>query len=109
MWGIAVGGTILQNELQKRLPIGFIEQFPKGTSVAYEIIPVIHLLEEPLQATVRAAFADSLRVFWEVFIAVSFAGLAASLLMKALPLHTAMDKEWGLKEVVSEEISPSIE
>lgn len=95
---MTVGGTILQNELSKRLPAEFIQQFPSGTSVAYSIVPLIPTLDEPFRTSVRVAFADSLRVYWEVLIGVGAAGLAASLLMKGLPLHAALDKDWGLKE-----------
>lgn len=98
MWGVTVGGTILQNQLTKKLPAEFIDQFPSGTSVAYSIIPVIPTLEEPFRTTVRVAFAESLRSYWEVLIAVGAAGLAASLLMKALPLHSSLDEDWGLKD-----------
>lgn len=93
-----MGGTILQNELQKRLPAEFIQQFPGGTSVAYSIIPVIPHLEEPFRTSVRVAFADGLRVFWGVLLAIGGAGLLVSLLMKGLPLHTSLDEDWGLKE-----------
>ncbi|KAL5518322.1 hypothetical protein ACEPAH_4 [Sanghuangporus vaninii] len=102
IWGVTVGGTILQNELQKKLPAEFLAQFPGGTSVAYSIIPVIPTLEEPFRTNVRIAFADSLRVYWEVLLAVGVAGLLVSLLMKGLPLHTSLDKDWGLKESVKE-------
>ncbi|KAI5119018.1 hypothetical protein M0805_001877 [Coniferiporia weirii] len=98
VWGVTVGGTILQNELQKRLPAEFIQQFPSGTSVAYSIIPLIPSLEEPFRTSVRVAFAESLRVYWEVMTACAVAGLAASLMMKEVPLHTALDEDWGLKE-----------
>lgn len=66
--------------------------------MAYSIIPLIPTLDEPFRTSVRVAFADSLRVYWEVLIGVAAAGLAASLLMKALPLHTSLDKDWGLND-----------
>ncbi|KAL5495946.1 hypothetical protein ACEPAI_1410 [Sanghuangporus weigelae] len=98
IWGVTVGGTILQNELQKRLPAEFLQKFPEGTSVAYSIIPVIPTLEEPFRTSVRVAFADSLRVFWAVLLAIGAAGFLVSLLMKGLPLHASLDEDWGLKE-----------
>lgn len=98
VWGVTVGGTILQNELSTRLPASFIQKFPQGTSVAYSIIPIIPTLDEPLRTEVRVAFAEALKRFWWVLFGVGCAGLAASLLMKALPLHTALDEDWGLNE-----------
>lgn len=98
VWGVTVGGTVLQNELPRRLPAEFIEQFPEGTSIAYSIIPVISSLDEPFRTRVRMAFADSLRVYWGVLLGVAVVGLFVSFLMKALPLHTSMDKDWGLED-----------
>ena len=84
--------------MKKRLPAEFISKFPSGTSVAYSIIPVIPTLEEPFRTSVRVTFADSLKVYWGVLIGVGGAGLLVSFLMKGLPLHTAMDEDWGLKD-----------
>lgn len=44
------------------------------------------------------AFATSLRAVWEVLLAISSLGLVASLLMKALPLHSAVDDKWVLQQ-----------
>jgi len=98
VWGVTVGGAILQNELKKRLPSEFITLFPSGTSIAYSIIPTVRTLEEPLKSTVQAAFAESIRVFWQVLIGVSALGLALCALMKGLPLHTTMDETYALRQ-----------
>lgn len=95
---MTVGGTILQNELTRKLPAEFLQQFPSGTSIAYSIIPVIRTLEDPLRSQVQNAFADSLVILWKVLAIAGAVGLVASFLMKGLPLHTAMDKDWGLEE-----------
>ncbi|KAH9936930.1 iron permease [Amylocystis lapponica] len=97
VWGVTIGGTILQNELQKRLPPAFLEQFPQGTGIAYATIPLIVSLPEPLKSEVRTAFARSLRVVWEVMVAIAGAGLLSCLLMKGLPLHTSTDRSWELE------------
>ncbi|KAJ6550611.1 iron permease [Mycena vulgaris] len=105
--GVTLGGTVLQNELKKRLPAAFSVQFPGGTAIAYSIIPLIPTLPEPLKSEIRIAFAQSLRVVWQVLIGVSGLGLLASLAMKRLPLHTEVDQKWGIdKEKTSE--SPSL-
>lgn len=98
IWGVTIGGTVLQNELKRRLPPGFIAEFPQGTAVAYSIIPLIDSLQEPLKTQVREAFAGSLRVQWQVLIGIGGMGLLVSLVMKCLPLHTDVDENWGLKE-----------
>ena len=35
---------------------------------------------------------------WQVLIGIGGMGLLVSLVMKCLPLHTDVDKNWGLKE-----------
>ncbi|KAJ6474403.1 major facilitator superfamily domain-containing protein [Mycena vitilis] len=108
--GVTLGGTVLQNELQKRLPEAFSLQFPQGTAIAYSIIPLIPSLDEPLKNEIRVAFAESLRVVWQVLIGIAGAGLLASLAMKRLPLHTEVDQKWGIdkeKELMANETSAS--
>ena len=96
MWGVTIGGAILQTQLIKRLPPDFIAQFPGGVAVAYSAIPVIGHLEEPLRSIVREAFAESVIVIWQVLIGIAGIGFLACAGMKALPLHTQVDERWGL-------------
>ncbi|KAL4257764.1 MFS transporter superfamily protein [Pleurotus pulmonarius] len=98
VWGVTIGGTILQNQLTARLPPAFASAFPQGTAIAYAVIPAISALDEPLKSEVRGAFAESLRVLWQVLIGVCGMGLVASLFMRHLPLHTSVDREWGMEE-----------
>ena len=95
--GVTIGGTVLQNELKTRLPTSFSVNFPQGTAIAYSIIPLIRTLPEPLKTEIRVAFAESLRVVWQVLIGISAVGLIASLAMKRLPLHTEVDEKWGIE------------
>ncbi|KAL5536448.1 hypothetical protein ACEPAF_270 [Sanghuangporus sanghuang] len=98
IWGVTVGGTVLQNGLTKKLPADFVSRFPEGTSISFSIIPVIPDLEEPFKRQVQDAFSQSLRIFWLVLTGVAGLGLISSFFMQALPLHTAMDKDWGLED-----------
>ncbi|CAK5284764.1 unnamed protein product [Mycena citricolor] len=97
VWGVTVGGSILQNQLQRHLPAAFLAQFPPGSEIAYSIIPVIKTLPEPLQTEVRAAFARSLQTVWWATTGIAGLGLLFSLLMKPYPLHTAVDRDWGME------------
>lgn len=97
---MTIGTAVLQTQLINRLPNDFVGQFPGGVSIAYSIIPLIPSLEEPFRTEVRNAFAESLVVVWEVMIGVSGLGLLVSILMKGLPLHTEVDKNWGMDESV---------
>ena len=73
-----------------------IKSLPSGTSIVYSLVQAIPNLEEPLQSTVRIAFADSLKTFWNVLIGVAALGFISSLLMKGLPLHTSVDRTYGI-------------
>jgi hypothetical protein len=98
VWGITIGGTVLQNQLHKHMPAAFLEKFPQGSEIAYSAIPIINSLPEPLRTEIRTAFAQSLKVIWQVYVGIAGIGVISSLLMKHLPLHTSTDKEWQLKE-----------
>jgi len=103
--GVTLGGTVLQNELQKRLPPAFVSEFPQGAPIAYSIIPLIRTLPDPLKSEIQVAFGESLSVLWQVLIGVSSIGLCLSLLMKRLPLHTDIDKKWGMEKTEDSFIS----
>jgi len=98
-WGVAIGATILQNELKKKLPSAFLDTFgDKGVQIAYAIIPEIKGLDEPLQSEVRQGFADALKVVWYVMAALSVAGALTVIPMKEIPLHEVTDEDWGMAE-----------
>lgn len=42
------------------------------------------------------AFADALRVIWQVLIGVAGLGLASSMLMEHKELHNQTDEKWDL-------------
>lgn len=105
-WGVTLGGTILQNELKKKLPQAFLDMFPgEGVEITYAAIPRIPGLAEPLKREVRDAFAGSLRTVWIVMAAVSVVGFFTVFGMKQLEMHEVTDENWGLeqKKVVDEE------
>ena len=64
--------------------------------MAYAIIPEISQLEEPLLSEVRNAFAESLKIIWQVMIGVAGLGLLSVLLMREIPMHTEKDETYGL-------------
>ncbi|KAG8894281.1 hypothetical protein FRC00_009199 [Tulasnella sp. 408] len=98
-WGVTLGGTILQNELKKKLPQAFLAMFPgEGVEITYAAIPRIGGLAEPLKGEVRDAFAGSLRTVWIVMAAVSVVGFFTVLGMKQLEMHEVTDEKWGLEE-----------
>lgn len=79
--GITVGAVILSNDLPGRLPESVREQVSAESDLAYALIPVISQLPEDLQAQVKMAVNDSLRVIWITCAGLSGLGLALSLLV----------------------------
>ena len=98
IWGITIGGAILQNQLNHNLPQAFISELPSGVALAYAAIPVVASLEEPVRSEVRNAFGDGFATIWQVMAGIAGIGLISTVLMKALPLHTEVDERWGLQD-----------
>ncbi|KAI0694301.1 Mfs1.2 [Cerioporus squamosus] len=98
VWGIAIGASVLQNELSHRLPPEFLQQLPSGADLSYAAIPTIRDLHEPLKDRVREAFGESIAVIWKVMLGILGIGFLASLFMADVPLHDLTDEKWALKE-----------
>ncbi|KAJ7723104.1 iron permease [Mycena maculata] len=95
-WGLTIASTILQNELSKKLPVAFTDQFAAGFEIAYAAIPTIRGLPEPLKTEVRQAFAESMAVVWRTMIGISGAGLLTTLLLTEIPMVQHTDETYGL-------------
>ncbi|KAF8685508.1 Iron permease [Rhizoctonia solani] len=102
-YGVAIGSSVLQTELSKRLPSEFSSMFPGGTEIAFSAIPFIGALEEPLRTQVREAFADSLAVLWRVFIGIAGAGFISVFLMKEIPMSNETDERWAMEQAEKKE------
>jgi hypothetical protein len=96
VWGVTIGNTVLQNELAKRLPASLAQS--GGNAIIFALIPELPMLSPQIRFEVQAAFAGSLAVLWQVLIAISGAGLVASLFMRGLPLHNTLDADWAIAE-----------
>lgn len=95
---MTIGTAVFQTQLKKQLPAEFLAQLPSGVDLSYSVIPVIPTLREPFRSQVEEAYALSISVIWQVMIGVAGIGLLASLMMKGLPLHTQVDRKWGLND-----------
>ncbi|KAL1937269.1 hypothetical protein VTO73DRAFT_13878, partial [Trametes versicolor] len=96
IWGVTVGGALLQNQLRAHLPASVQAALPGlGDNVAYAVIPLIRGMAQPQKDLTRAAFAHALQTLWRVAIGVAGVGLLASVPMRALPLHTQRDENWA--------------
>ena len=68
---------------------------PKITKLVKRRVP----RQQPcLTLQVRVAFADSLRVLWQVMTGIAGVGVLASAFMRGLPLSGAVDDKWGMEE-----------
>ncbi|KAI0352111.1 Mfs1.1 [Trametes cingulata] len=96
IWGVTIGGALLQNELSRRLPAAVKDSIPGIGNVAYAVIPLIPTMRQPEKDLSRKAFAESLALVWRILIAIAGVGLLVSLLMRGLPLHTQRDENWAI-------------
>ena len=96
---MTAGGAIIQNELKRNLPASFLKRFPQGVEIAFETIPIIPRLSQPLKDAVRNTFGIALKVVWQVVLGISIAGMLCSVGVKQLKLHTEIDEDWGRKDL----------
>jgi len=89
VWGVTIGGAVIQNVLTTKLPTSVISQLPSSASgdVAYATITIIKNLPPPLQDEVRAVFAEAMKKFWQVMVGIASAGFVVSLAMEDMPLR----------------------
>ena len=68
--GIAMGASILQNQLQINLPAAILSAYTNsdGQISPYAAIPLINTLPSPLRDEVRVAFASSLQTVWRAML-----------------------------------------
>jgi len=97
-FGIAIGSTVMQNELKKRLPLDFLALFPPNQDIAYAAIDVIPTLDAATQQIVRANFASAISVIWKVLAGIAGAGLASCFIMREIPMSDELDDQWQLDQ-----------
>ncbi|KAF9477036.1 MFS general substrate transporter [Pholiota conissans] len=99
-WGVAIWGTILQNALQKKLPVDAIfaqdSVLTNGQQLAYAVIPLIPTMPETLRSEVQGAFLEGFRDIWIAFAVCAAVGLISCSAMKNYPLKRAIDGRWGI-------------
>ncbi|KAF8584266.1 MFS general substrate transporter [Ramaria rubella] len=92
-WGIAIGGTILQNQVGKHLPTVLSSLSANRGLIEYSTIPLIPTLGQPERDEVRNAFMDALIVMYKVMVAFAAVGLATVFLSRDIPLALDMDED----------------
>jgi hypothetical protein len=81
------------------LPASFLTQFPQGVEIAFETIPIIPSLNQPLKDDVQNTFGVALKVVWQVVLGISIAGILCNIGLKQLKLHTEIDEDWGREDL----------
>jgi hypothetical protein len=81
------------------LPASFLTQFPQGVEIAFETIPIVPSLNQPLKDDVRNTFGIALKVVWQVVLGISIAGILCNIGMKQLKLHTEINEDWGREDL----------
>ncbi|KAJ8089892.1 hypothetical protein PM082_018470 [Marasmius tenuissimus] len=103
VWGISIGNTVFQNELQRRLQPQLIQSLEETLGVdlsdlnvnrLYGALPLIRFLPDPPKAELQQVLSDSISTIWMVLTGVAGLGLLSSLLMKAIPLQNVKDEKW---------------
>ncbi|KAI0746387.1 Mfs1.2 [Daedaleopsis nitida] len=98
IWGVTVGGALLQNGLKGRLPESVRNSLSGIDNVAYAVVPLIASMAQPEKDLTRRAFAVSLQIVWKLLIGVAAVGLVSSLGMKAVSLRAERDENWEMQQ-----------
>ncbi|KDR66677.1 hypothetical protein GALMADRAFT_232386 [Galerina marginata CBS 339.88] len=97
VWGVTVGGAILQNELKRRLPGSILSQIHDSEGqLAYSIVPLVRTLPPNLKFVAENAFLDSLRILWITLTACCAVGLLCFVWTKNYPLRQTVDGKWAI-------------
>lgn len=105
IWGVTIGGAVLQNVLRSNLPTTVVSQLPDNLQgdVAYAAIAIIKSLPTDIQTEVRVVFAEAMKELWEVMVGIAGAGLLVALAMGDVKMHKHTAEEYGVDEGEKEE------
>ncbi|KAJ0416959.1 major facilitator superfamily domain-containing protein [Aspergillus carlsbadensis] len=99
--GIAVGGVIFQNRMQREL-LQYPAWAPRAAELSRDaaaLVTVIQGMENSVEKIqLKSAYVDSLRVFWGFLAGVAGVGLCLSVLVKKYDLNRALVTEQGLRD-----------
>ncbi|KAI9804453.1 MAG: hypothetical protein M1825_001352 [Sarcosagium campestre] len=105
--GVAVGGVIFQNEINKKL-LGYPLLAPRAaeySSDAASLVQVIKTMPRdlPERAQLIQAYADALKVVWIAMCALSAVALFLSVFTKGYSLDVALQTEQGFQHEKKED------
>ena len=97
--GVAIGGTIFQNEMKKKL-LAYpslalhAEQYAADASGLVQVIKKMEAGEMKIQLI--QSYNDSLQVVWAVMTGLAFLGLLSSFLVEGIALDRVLETEQGM-------------
>ncbi|KAK5088025.1 hypothetical protein LTS08_004913 [Lithohypha guttulata] len=96
--GVAIGGAIFQNEMQKNLlkTPRFADQAAALAKDAAALVQIIHNASADDQVVLKTAYTDSLRTIYIVLCALSGICLIASLFIQKYDINIGLETEQGL-------------
>jgi len=105
--GVAIGGTIFQNEMKKKLlthPLLAPKagEYSADASSLVQIVKTMAAGEEKTQLI--QSYSDALQIVWAVMTGLAFLGLLSSLLIKGLDLDRALETEQGMAREKTREL-----
>ena len=97
--GVAIGGTIFQNEIKKQLltyPLlaSKAGEYSADASSLVQIVKTMAAGEAKTQLI--QSYTDALQIVWAVMTGLAFLGLLSSFLIKGLDLDRALETEQGM-------------
>lgn len=100
--GVAVGGTIFQNQLNHKL-LSIESLAPLANQYSTDAASLIQVLKTMPDDQVRTdlvqAYADSLKMIWAVMCGLAFLGLVSSIPVKAYTLTSRIDTKQGFLHI----------
>ncbi|KAJ7139639.1 major facilitator superfamily domain-containing protein [Mycena epipterygia] len=94
LWGITIGGAVLQNGLKAHIPQDLLLDTSNTGDLTYAAIALVRGLEGQVRGEVQQAFALALASLWRVMLYISAAAFLISLMMRDIPMHTHTDTTW---------------
>jgi hypothetical protein len=98
--GVAVGGTIFQNQIKKKLK-GYPLLAPLAAEYSKDAAGLVQVIKAMEKGTARSqlvdAYADSLKVVWATICGLAAVALVSSLFVKGYSLEVELETEQGFK------------
>ncbi len=98
--GVAIGGSIFQNEIKKKL-MAYPLLAPMAGEYSKDAAGLVQVIKAMVPGVAKMdlvqAYADSLKVLWVVMCGLGFTALVANIWVKAYTLNVEMATEQGFR------------